>query len=125
MLWVAKAVNSLCQNLESFGYGIYIQNGSFTEPLEESMVDNLSSDYAKTVAYPGYRRVLTDACKDRSWKWSEICSDAVVGFSPIGSNFSLALHWAQYLLLYAYNHGIFEPADYGKVEFAFPGSEGG
>ncbi|KAF7893438.1 uncharacterized protein EAF02_000976 [Botrytis sinoallii] len=129
---VAEAVNSLCQNLESFvymggtrGYGIYIPNGSFTAPLEESMVHNLSPEYAKTVAYPGYRRVLTKACKDRSWKWSEICPDAVVGFSPIGSNFSLALHWAQYLSLYAYNHGLREPADYGKVQVAFPGSEGG
>ncbi|ATZ45335.1 hypothetical protein BCIN_01g01350 [Botrytis cinerea B05.10] len=132
MLRVAEAVNSLCQNLESFvymggtrGYGIYIPNGSFTAPLEESMADNLSSDYAKTVAYPGYRRVLTEASKDRCWKWSEICPDAVVGFSPIGSNFSLALHWAQYLSLYSYNHNIREPADYGKVQVAFPGSEGG
>jgi hypothetical protein len=107
------------------GYGIYIPNGIFTAPLEESMADKLSSDYAKTVAYPGYRRVLTEASKDRSWKWSEICPDAVVGFSPIGSNFSLALHWAQYLSLYAYTHGVREPADYGKVQVAFPGSEGG
>lgn len=89
------------------------------------MAHNLPSDYAKTVAYPGYRRVLREASKDRSWKWSEICPDAVVGFSPIGSNFSLALHWAQYLSLYAYNHGVHEPADYGKAQVAFPGSEGG
>lgn len=51
-----------------------------------------------------------------------------VGFTPNGSQFSLALHWAQYLSLYAYNHGIgphtkqdSKPA----VEVTFPGNAAG
>jgi hypothetical protein len=41
----------------------------------------------------------------------------VVGFSPIGSNYSLALHWAQYLCLYAKNNP--------GAEVPFPGSAEG
>ncbi|CAM1501506.1 Fc.00g034900.m01.CDS01 [Cosmosporella sp. VM-42] len=129
---VADAMNELAPDLKSFvysggtrGYGIYVPNGTFTAPLEESMADNLPEDYAKTVAYPWFRKILTEAGKGRAWTWSEVCPDAVVGFSPIGSNFSLALHWAQYLSLYARNSGIVAGSSSGKVEVPFPGNEGG
>jgi hypothetical protein len=50
----------------------------------------------------------------------------VVGFSPNGSAFSLALHWAQYLALYALNHreSIGHAAG-ERPKVAFPGSEEG
>lgn len=86
------------------------------------MADNLPADYAKTVAYPWSRQILTEAATGRGWTWSEVCPDAVVGFSPIGSDFSLALHWAQYLSLYAHNHGVGESSP-ATVEVAFPGTE--
>lgn len=86
------------------------------------MADELPDDYAKTVAYPWFRKILTEAGKDRSWTWCEVCPDAVVGFSPIGSNFSLALHWAQYLSLYAHNH---KASSNKKAEVSFPGTEEG
>lgn len=86
------------------------------------MADELPEDYAKTVAYPWFRKILTEAGKDRSWTWCEVCPDAVVGFSPIGSNFSLALHWAQYLSLYAHNH---KASSNKKAEVPFPGTEEG
>jgi hypothetical protein len=60
------------------------------------------------------RRLLTDINK--------------IGFTPNGSQFSLALHWAQYLSLYAYNHGIGPGADNKEkktVEVPFPGNEAG
>lgn len=105
------------------GYGIkYVLNGTFTAPLKESMADNLPADYAKTVAYPWFRQILTEASTGRGWTWSEVCPDAVVGFSPIGSDFSLALCWAQYLSLYAHNHGVGESSP-PTVEVAFPGHE--
>lgn len=52
----------------------------------------------------------------------------VVGFSPNGSGFSLALHWAQYLSLYALNHGVGPGASSSttvKATVSFPGSDAG
>ncbi|KAF4450022.1 sirq protein [Fusarium austroafricanum] len=122
---VAGAMNIAAPKLKSFvyaggtrGYGIYIPNGTFEPPLVESMADNLPGDYKKTVAYPHYRRILTEASKGHSWTWTEICPDAVVGFTPNGSGFSLALHWGQYLSLYARNH-----RGQDSVEVPFPGIE--
>jgi hypothetical protein len=100
------------------GYGIYIPGGTFTPPLEETLADHLPEDYAKTVAYPWIRKALTEASAGRGWTWTEICPDAVVGFSPNGSAFSLALHWAQYLSLYAHSQGA-------GAEVVFPGSAQG
>ncbi|KAH6693850.1 hypothetical protein F5X68DRAFT_248319 [Plectosphaerella plurivora] len=123
---VAGAVNLVAPKLESVvysggtrGYGIYIPGGTFTPPLEESMADNLPPDYEATVAYPHFRRILTEASASGTrWSWTEVCPDAVVGFTPNGSAFSLALHWAQYLSLYAFKHR-------GETEMKvpFPGVE--
>lgn len=91
------------------------------------MADNLPADYAKTVAYPWFREILTKSSEGRGWTWTEICPDAVVGFTPNGSGFSLALHWAQYLSLYAYNHGIrgSHKSTTKSVKVPFPGNKGG
>ncbi|PYH70628.1 SDR family oxidoreductase [Aspergillus vadensis CBS 113365] len=113
------------------GYGIYSAGGTFTPPLREELVNSLPSDYAKTVVYPAYRELLSTSSKGRKWTWCEVCPDAIVGFTPNGSQFSLALHWAQYLSLYAYNHGI-GPHTMGQeetvkasVKVPFPGSTAG
>ncbi|PWY81646.1 hypothetical protein BO94DRAFT_495981 [Aspergillus sclerotioniger CBS 115572] len=111
------------------GYGIYSPGGTFTPPLHEDMVNDLPSDYAKTVVYPEYREILKTSSKDKKWTWCEVCPDAIVGFTPNGSQFSLALHWAQYLSLYAYNNGI-GPHTQAKgennpVDIPFPGSTAG
>ena len=48
-----------------------------------------------------------------------------IGFTPNGSQFSLALHWAQYLSLYAYNNGIgphVQEAKSPAVEIPFAGN---
>ncbi|KAM0289009.1 hypothetical protein ACHAO9_006518 [Fusarium lateritium] len=118
---LASALNTLAPHLKSIvysggtrGYGIYIPGGIFTPPLKESMADTLPADYAKTVAYPWFRNILTEASAGREWSWTEVCPDVVVGFSPIGSNYSLALHWAQYLSLYAKNNP--------GAEIPFPGT---
>ncbi|GFF46538.1 hypothetical protein IFM51744_06346 [Aspergillus udagawae] len=56
------ALNMVAPNLQTFvysggtrGYGIYIPGGIFQPPLVEFMADNLSDDYARTVAYPWFR----------------------------------------------------------------------
>ncbi|KAL3470498.1 hypothetical protein BJX99DRAFT_48387 [Aspergillus californicus] len=126
---VADAINIVAPKLQSFvysggsrGYGIYTPGGTFTPPLHESLAERLPEDYKKTVAYPWFREILTSASQGRSWTWTEVCPDAVIGFSPNGSAFSLALHWAQYLSLYAFNH---RESDEGSVEVPFPGTEAG
>ncbi|TFL04561.1 hypothetical protein BDV98DRAFT_562463 [Pterulicium gracile] len=127
---VAGAVSIIAPNLEAFvysggtrGYGIYVPGGTFTAPLEESMADNLPHDYAKTVAYPHFRKILAEAAGG-TWTWTEICPDAVVGFTPGGSGFSLALHWAQYLSLYRYqNSPARGSGPVKKLTVEFPGVE--
>jgi hypothetical protein len=42
------------------------------------MVDNLSPDYAKTVAYPAYRELLNRKSDGKNWTWCEVCPDAIV-----------------------------------------------
>ncbi|KZL82598.1 sirq protein [Colletotrichum incanum] len=128
---VVDSLILLSPDLKSFvypggtrGYGIYVPGGTFEAPLNESMADNLPAEYAKTVAYPWFRKILTRASEGKSWTWSEVCPDAVVGFTPNGSGFSLALHWAQYLSLYAYNRGLDEKSDL-PIEVPFPGNESG
>jgi hypothetical protein len=64
--------------LKNQGYGIYVPGGTFTPPLTEDMVNNLPSDYAKTVVYPFYRELLNAACEGKKWTWCEVCPDAIV-----------------------------------------------
>ncbi|KAJ5649390.1 uncharacterized protein N7484_003113 [Penicillium longicatenatum] len=110
------------------GYGIYSPGGTFTPPLTEGMVNRLPIEAAKTIVYPAYRKLLNEKSKGKQWTWCEVCPDAIVGFTPNGSQFSLALHWAQYLSLWAYNHGI-GPETPGSstsaVQVPFPGSVAG
>ncbi|KAK2017001.1 hypothetical protein LZ32DRAFT_577589 [Colletotrichum eremochloae] len=128
---VVDSLTLLSPKLASFvysggtrGYGIYVPGGTFEAPLSEPMAENLPEEYAKSVAYPWFRRILTKASEGKPWIWSEVCPDAVVGFTPNGSGFSLALHWAQYLSLYAYNREHDENSGLA-VEVPFPGSESG
>jgi hypothetical protein len=63
------------------GYGIYVPGGTFTPPLVEDMVNNLPPDYAKTVVYAEYRKLLAKGSKGKKWTWCEICPDAIVSIS--------------------------------------------
>ncbi|KAJ5786358.1 uncharacterized protein N7503_011570 [Penicillium pulvis] len=107
------------------GYGIYTPGGTFTPPLTEDMAKKLPIEIANTVVYTAYRKLLDAKSKGKNWTWCEVCPDAIIGFTPNGSQFSLALHWAQYLSLWAYNHGI-GPETSGPrttaVQVPFPGN---
>jgi hypothetical protein len=82
------------------------------------MASTLPSSYAKTVAYPHYRAMLTSESLQEPWSWSEVVPDAIIGFTPHGSGFSLAGHWAVYLFLWKLVHGE-------GAEVPFPGSNDG
>ena len=85
------------------------------------MASQLPEDYAETVTYLWFREILTEAARGRGWSWTEVCPDVVVGFSDIGSGYSLALHWAQYLSLYAFKHGICDSSAKKRVEITEAG----
>lgn len=120
-----NAIESLTPNLKFFvfpggtrGYGIYRPGGIFTAPLDESLIGTLPDDYAKTVAYPSFRRLLARASERKPWTWCEVCPDVVVGFAPNGSGWSLAAHWATFLSAWRLRHGE-------GSEVAFPGTLAG
>jgi hypothetical protein len=78
------------------------------------MADQLPEDYLKTVSYPHYRAMLTEESDNEAWTWCELVPDAIIGFTPNGSGFSLAGHWAVYLCAYKLVHGE-------GAEVPFPG----
>lgn len=82
---VSKAIYLIKLTLMNQGYGIYAPGGTFTPPLHEDMVNNLPPDYAKTVVYPEYRKLLNAASEGKKWTWCEVCPDAIV--SPKHLNF--------------------------------------
>jgi nucleoside-diphosphate-sugar epimerase len=90
----------------------------FSAPLVEELADQLPEDYAKTVSYPHYRAMLTQESADKSWTWCEVCPDAIIGFTPNGSGYSLAGHWAIYLYAYKLVHGE-------GAEVPYPGVQAG
>jgi hypothetical protein len=82
------------------------------------MANNLPSDYLKTVSYPHYRSMLASESVSQPWTWSEVVPDAIIGFTPNGSSFSLAGHWAMYLYAWKLVHGE-------GAEVPFPGTKAG
>lgn len=96
------------------GYGIYRPGGIFSAPLHEEMADTLPADYLETVAYPHYRAMLSAESAGAAWSWAELVPDAIIGFAPNGSGFSLAGHWAAYLATFRLVHGA-------GAEVPFPG----
>lgn len=120
-----RAVMHISSSLQFFiypggtrGYGIYRPQGIFKAPLREELADQLPEDYKKTVSYPHYRALLTAESKGERWTWCELCPDAIIGFTPNGSGYSLAGHWAVYLYAYKLVHG-------DGAEIPFPGTLAG
>jgi hypothetical protein len=62
--------------------------------------------------------MLTKESAHETWSWCELCPDAIVGFTPNGSAYSLAGHWAVYLFAYKLVHGE-------GAEVPFPGVQAG
>ncbi|PHH70398.1 hypothetical protein CDD80_6044 [Ophiocordyceps camponoti-rufipedis] len=112
LLRVVEAVNAVAPRLVSFvfaggtkQYGIWEPGGKMPAPLRESLVENMQPEEMPSCVYPLHRQILTDASRGKGWVWTELCPDVVVGYSPFGADYSLALHWAQYLSLVAEREG--------------------
>jgi hypothetical protein len=54
----------------------------------------------------------------QSWTWGEVVPDAIIGFTPNGSGFSLVGHWAVYLYAWKLVHGE-------GAKIPFPGTQAG
>ncbi|KAJ7683852.1 hypothetical protein B0H17DRAFT_985650 [Mycena rosella] len=102
---VIGAVESLSPNFRflawisgTLAYGIYKPGGGpFKAPYKESMGRLPAPD---TNFYYAFEDILAERSKGKSWTWCEVRPDAIVGFSPNGSTYSLPAHWATYLSLY-------------------------
>lgn len=55
--------------------------------------------------YSAFSNLLSTQSASRAWTWCEVRPDAIIRFTPNGSTFSLAAHWATYLSLYAHIEG--------------------
>jgi len=62
--------------------------------------------------------MLAKEAAGEPWTWCELCPDAIVGFTPNGSGYSLAGYWAVYLYAYKLVHGE-------GAEVPFPGVQAG
>ncbi|KAJ6544364.1 hypothetical protein B0H19DRAFT_1212553 [Mycena capillaripes] len=120
---VVGAVESLSPNFRflawpsgTMGYGIYKPGGGpYKPPYKESMGRLPPPDGNW---YYEFEDFLTECSKEKKWTWCEVRPDAIVGFSPNGSTYSLPAHWATYLSLYRAIEGE-------GASVPYPGSETG
>ncbi|KAK7001656.1 Sirq protein [Favolaschia claudopus] len=118
---VVGAVESLCPKFSflvwpsgTLGYGIYKPGGGpFKPPYKESMGRLPPPD---TNFYYAFEDFLAERSKGKTWTWAEVRPDAIVGFSPNGSTYSLPAHWATYLSLYRSIEG-------SGASIPYPGTE--
>ncbi|KAL0261344.1 hypothetical protein SLS55_002774 [Diplodia seriata] len=109
---VVNAVDTLAPALKfvvfpsgTRGYGIHVPGGLFPAPLVETMDPLLPEPHRSNIFYHAYQRTLRAASAGKAWTWAEIRPDAIIGFTPTGSTYALAAHWASYLSTYALVHG--------------------
>ncbi|KAJ7499912.1 hypothetical protein FB451DRAFT_1074226 [Mycena latifolia] len=120
---VLGAVEALSPNFRflawasgTLGYGIYKPGGGpFKAPYKESMGRLPAPD---TNFYYEFEDILAERSKGKPWTWCEVRPDAIVGFTPNGSTYSLPAHWATYLALYRVIEGE-------GASVPYPGTEAG
>ncbi|KAK4698536.1 hypothetical protein P7C70_g7738, partial [Phenoliferia sp. Uapishka_3] len=80
----------------AMAYGAHISGKILSVPLkeEDAKVDEGADD---TTHYTALRSALTSASVGKAWSWCEVIPDAIIGFAPKGSTFSIAAHWGAYL----------------------------
>ena len=78
---------------------MYAPGGTYPAPLHEDL-SRVSPPLGDTIPYYGMRDALDRLKQGKSWTWSEIVMDAIIGFAPNGSGWSLAGHWAKFLSCY-------------------------
>ncbi|KAJ6601319.1 hypothetical protein DFH09DRAFT_969944 [Mycena vulgaris] len=121
---VIGAVEALSPNFRflawpsgTLGYGIYKPGGGpFKAPYKESMGRLPAPD---TNFYYVFEDILAERSKGKPWTWCEVRPDAIVGFSPNGSTYSLPAHWATYLSLYRAVEGEGASVPYPGTEMGY------
>ncbi|KAL3417633.1 sirq protein [Phlyctema vagabunda] len=121
---IVETIEQLSPNLKfvafpsgTKAYGIQVPGGALTAPLKESMV--LSSEHDDKVYYTAFQRYLSEASKGKLWTWCDVRPDAIIGFTPHGSNFNLTAHWANYLSTFALVEGKGTRVPYPGVQSAY------
>ncbi|KAF7354594.1 Sirq protein [Mycena sanguinolenta] len=121
---VVGAIEPLCPNFRflawasgTLGYGISKPGGGpFKPPYKESMGRLPPPD---TNFYYAFEDILTERSKGKNWTWCQVRPDAIVGFSPNGSTYSLPAHWATYLSLYRAVEGEGASVPYPGTEASY------
>ncbi|KAF6837956.1 sirq protein [Colletotrichum musicola] len=120
-----SAVENLSPNLEfvvlptgTKAYGVHLgEKFPFAQdlPLRESL-PRIPEPYASKMFYYHQTDMLSEMAKGKSWTWSEVIPDSIVGFVPNNNVYCIAQTVGMYLALYAELNGK-------GAECPFPGSE--
>ena len=102
----------------SKAYGVeYLATGKipWNPPQKESMA-RAPEPYASGIFYYAQNDAIAALSKDKSWQWSDIRPDAVIGFVPNGNAMDLVGSLAIWLSMYRWSAGE-------GAEVVFPGNE--
>lgn len=113
MRCLANALNLACPNMQAFvvcaGARYYQRqcspSKSLPTPFTEDMIRWADPQLRKQTFYYDWEDELSLSSAGKQWTWCEIIPDAIIGFAPSGSAFSLAAMWATYLTTYALREG--------------------
>jgi hypothetical protein len=84
-------------------------------PFKESL-PRIPEPYASKVFYYSQVDALSHIAQGKTWKWTEVRPDVIVGFVPTSNAMNIAGPLAVYLSLYRHVHGA-------NAEVPFPASE--
>ena len=102
----------------SKAYGVeYLATGKipWNPPQKESMA-RVPEPYASGIFYYAQKDAIVALSMGKSWQWSDIRPDAVIGFVPNGNAMDLVGSLAIWLSMYRWSAG-------GDAEVVFPGND--
>ncbi|KAF3002722.1 hypothetical protein E8E14_002454 [Neopestalotiopsis sp. 37M] len=120
-----QAIEAVAPNLQSFilqtggkGYGLeFPKDVSIRPPLTESN-PRIPEPWADNIFYYSQYDRLAELSRGKSWAFSEIRPDGIIGFTPVTNPMNLAQGIALYLELYKEVHGA-------GASIPFPGHQHG
>ena len=115
---VAPCLKHITIQSGSKAYGVeYLATGKipWNPPQKESMA-RIPEPYASCIFYYAQNDAIVALSKGKSWQWSDIRPDAVIGFVPNGNAMDLVGSLAIWLSMYRWSAGR-------DAEVVFPGNE--